>query len=194
MSALLGRDVKYATTSLQTLKPSQQDSSWKEDNVDALSAKRSRYDREATLPKFGFRPEEKSAVQSSYEVAHRIANCKKPHTIAEDIIKPCAEKMVELMIGPEAKKKIHQVSLSNDMNWRRIDIAADVCRQVWSKIKQSTLQASLQLAESTDTVLDSQFIAFYRYERKGEMKEEFLFCSALPTTTTAADILSWTLF
>ena len=99
MSALLGRDVKYVTTSLQTLKPSQQDSSWKEDNVDALSAKRSRYDREATLPKFGIRPEEKP-VQSSYEVAHRVEKCKKPHTIAENLIKPCAEKMVELMIGP----------------------------------------------------------------------------------------------
>uniref|UniRef100_UPI00358F567B protein FAM200C-like n=1 Tax=Myxine glutinosa TaxID=7769 RepID=UPI00358F567B len=161
----------------------------KEDNIDALSAKRSRYDREATLPKFGFRPEEKPALQSSYEVAYRIAKCKKPHTIAEDLIKPCTEKMVELMIGPEAKKKIQQVSLSNDTIRRRIDdMAADVCRQVCSEIKQSTLQASLQLDESTDTALESQLIAFARYERKGKMKEEFLFCNTLPTTTTAADI------
>uniref|UniRef100_UPI00358EF2FA protein FAM200C-like n=1 Tax=Myxine glutinosa TaxID=7769 RepID=UPI00358EF2FA len=161
----------------------------KEDNIDALSAKRSRYDREATLPKFGFRPDEKPALQSSYEVAYRIAKCKKPHTIAEDLIKPCTEKMVELMIGPEAKKKIQQVSLSNDTIRRRIDdMAADVCRQVCSEIKQSTLQASLQLDESTDTALESQLIAFARYERKGKMKEEFLFCNTLPTTTTAADI------
>uniref|UniRef100_UPI00358E9691 protein FAM200C-like n=1 Tax=Myxine glutinosa TaxID=7769 RepID=UPI00358E9691 len=161
----------------------------KEDNIDALSAKRSRYDREATLPKFGFRPEEKPALQSSYEVAYRIAKCKKLHTIAEDLIKPCTEKMVELMIGPEAKKKIQQVSLSNDTIRRRIDdMAADVCRQVCSEIKQSTLQASLQLDESTDTALESQLIAFARYERKGKMKEEFLFCNTLPTTTTAADI------
>uniref|UniRef100_UPI00358E6FFE protein FAM200C-like n=1 Tax=Myxine glutinosa TaxID=7769 RepID=UPI00358E6FFE len=141
------------------------------------------------FPKFGFRPEEKPALQSSYEVAYRIAKCKKPHTIAEDLIKPCTEKMVELMIGPEAKKKIQQVSLSNDTIRRRIDdMAADVCRQVCSEIKQSTLQASLQLDESTDTALESQLIAFARYERKGKMKEEFLFCNTLPTTTTAADI------
>lgn len=161
----------------------------KDDNVDALSAKRARYDHEATLPKFGFRLEEKPALQSSYEVAYRIVKCKKPHTIAEELIKPCTEKMVELMIGPEAKKKIQQVSLSNDTIRRRIaDMAADVCRQVCSEIKQSTLQASLQLDESTDTALESQLIAFARYEKEGKMKEEFLFCNTLPTTTTATDV------
>lgn len=161
----------------------------KDDNIDALSTKRARYDREATLPKFGFRPEEKPALQSSYEVAYRIVKCKKPHTIAEELIKPCTEKMVELMIGPEAKKKIQQVSLSNDTIRRRIDdMAADVCRQVCCEIKQSTLQASLQLDESTDTALESQLIAFARYEKEGKMKEEFLFCNTLPTTTTAKDV------
>uniref|UniRef100_A0A8C4WVN9 Uncharacterized protein n=1 Tax=Eptatretus burgeri TaxID=7764 RepID=A0A8C4WVN9_EPTBU len=161
----------------------------KEDNIEALSAKRSRYDCEATLSKFGFRTEEKPALQSSYEVAYRIAKCKKPHTIAEDLIKPCTEKMVELMIGTEAKKKIQQVLLSNDMIRRRIDdMAADVCRQVCSEIKQSMLQASLQLDESTDTALERKLIAVARYERKGKMKEELLFCNTLPTTKTAADI------
>ncbi|QQP39543.1 Uncharacterized protein FKW44_020461, partial [Caligus rogercresseyi] len=161
----------------------------KDDNIDAMSTKRARYDREATLPKFGFRPEEKPALQSSYEVAYRIVKCKKPHTIAEVLIKPCTEKMVELMIGPEAKKKIQQVSLSNDTIRRRIDdMAADVCRQVCCEIKQSTLQASLQLDESTETALESQLIAFARYEKEGKMKEEFLFCNTLPTTTTAKDV------
>ncbi|XP_068223938.1 protein FAM200C-like [Palaemon carinicauda] len=161
----------------------------KDDNIDALSTKRARYDCEATLPKFGFWPEEKPALQSSYEVAYRIVKCKKPHTIAEKLIKPCTEKMVELMIGPEAKKKIQQVSLSNDTIRRRIDdMAADVCRQICCEIKQSTLQASLQLDESTDTALESQLIAFARYEKEGKMKEEFLFCNTLPTTMTAKDV------
>ncbi|CAM1328903.1 Uncharacterised protein r2_g3806 [Pycnogonum litorale] len=34
-------------------------------------------------------------------------------------------------------------------------MAADVCQQVCSEIKQSTLQARLQLDESTDTALES---------------------------------------
>ena len=161
----------------------------KDNEVDALSAKRARYDLEAMLPHFEFRPEEKPALQCSYEVAYRIAKWKKPHTIAEDLIKSCVEKMVELMIGPGAKKKIQQLSLSNDTIRRRIDdMAADVCKQVRSEIKQRTLQASVQLDESTDIALESHLIAFARYEKEGKMKEEFLFCNTLPTTTTAVDV------
>ena len=123
MSELLGRDVKCVTTSLQTHKLSRQEATPKEGQWRRCSpsAKRARYDLEETLPDFEFRPEEKSALQCSYEVAYRIAKCKNPHTIAEDLIKPCAEKMVELMIGPGAKKKIQQLSLSKDTIRRRID-------------------------------------------------------------------------
>ncbi|KAF2365033.1 HAT C-terminal dimerization domain [Trinorchestia longiramus] len=161
----------------------------KDDNVEALSVKRARYDRQAPHLKFGLRPEDKPALQSSYEVAYRIAKCKMPHTIAEDLIKPCTEKIVELLVGPAAKKRIQIVSLSNDTIRRRInDMAADVCRQVCSEIKQSSLQASLQLDEFTDTALESQLIAFARYEKERKIKEEFLFCNTLPTTTTAADV------
>ena len=99
-----------------------------------------------------------------------------------------AEKMVELMFGPGAKKKIQQLSLSNDTIRLRIDMAADVCQQVCSEIKQSTLQASVQLDESTDIALESHLIFFARYEKEGKMKEEFLFCNTLPTTTTAVDV------
>ena len=72
------------------------------------------------------------------------SKCKKPYTIAEELIKPCAEKMVEKMIGSEAKKKIQQASLSNDTIFCRIDdMAAN--QQVYFEIKQSTLVASIQL-------------------------------------------------
>ena len=66
------------------------------------------------LPHFGFSPEEKPARSCSYNVAYRIAKCKNPHTIAEELIKPCAEKIVLLMIGPGAKQNTQQPSLSND--------------------------------------------------------------------------------
>lgn len=156
---------------------------------DALAAKRVRFDREATLNHFGFLPEEKPALQCSYEVAYRIARCKKPHTIAEDLIKPCAEKMVELLIGPAEKKKIQQISLSNNTIRRRIDdMAVNVCQQVCSEIKQSKIQASLQLDESTDCALENHLIAFARYEKEGKIKEEFLFCNTMPSTTTAVDV------
>ena len=99
-------------------------------------------------------------------MAYRIAKCKKPHTIAEERIKPCTEKMVKAMIESGAKKKIQQVLLSNDTIRRRIDeMPVNVFQQVCFEIKQSTLQANNQLNESTDSILESQVIAFARYEK-----------------------------
>ena len=82
-------------------------------NIETMSVKRARYDREASITHFGFLQEEKPALQCNYEVAYRIAKCKKPHTISVDLIKPCLEKMVKILIGSAAKKKIQQVSLLN---------------------------------------------------------------------------------
>ena len=63
-----------------------------DNDIDALSSKRVPYDLEATLPHLGFTLKEKSTLQCSYDVAYRFAKCKKPHIIAEELIKPCAEK------------------------------------------------------------------------------------------------------
>ena len=97
--------------------------------------------------------------------------------------------MVQIMIGSGAKKEIQQVSLANDIIRRRIDdMAANVCQQVCSAIKQSTLQASIQLDESTDSALESHLIALARFEKDRKMKEELLFSNTLSATTTAADV------
>ena len=63
-----------------------------------------------------------------------------------------------------------------------------MCQQVCSEIKQSTLQASIQLDKCTDSASESHWIAFARYEKDGKMKEEFLFSNTLSATTTAADV------
>ena len=92
--------------------------------------------------------------------------------------------MVEVMIGSGAKKKIQQVSLSNDTIRRWIDdMVANMC-----EIKQNTLQTSIQLDESADSALESHSIAFDRYEKNRKMKEEFLFSNTLSATTTASDV------
>ena len=62
----------------------------KDDDIDNLSAKTVQYDLE-TLLHLGFTAEEKPTLQCSYEVAYCIAKCKKPHTIAEKLIKRCAK-------------------------------------------------------------------------------------------------------
>jgi hypothetical protein len=51
---------------------------------------------------------------ASYKVAHRIAKCKKPHTIAEELILPAAVDMVNMMIGESAGKLCSKVPLSNN--------------------------------------------------------------------------------
>ena len=86
--------------------------------------------------------------------------------------------------------KIQQVSLSNNsiICPQIDDMASNVCQQVCSEIKQSTPQASIQLDESTNSVLESHLIAFARYEKDRKMKEEFLFNYKLSATTTAADV------
>ena len=118
--------------------------------------------------------EEKPTLQRSYEVAYQIAKCKKTHTIAEELIKPCAENMVEIIIRSGAKKKT-RVSLSNDTIHRRIDdIVANVCQQVCFKIKESTLQASIQLDGSTKRALESHLIVFARYEKDKKMESSCL--------------------
>lgn len=38
----------------------------------------------------------------------KIAQCKKPRIIVEDLIKTCTEKWMEIMIWPEAKKIIDE--------------------------------------------------------------------------------------
>ena len=67
-------------------------------------------------------------------------------------------------------------------------MAANVCQQICSEIKQSTLLGSIQLHESTDSALESHSIAFARYEKDRKMKEEFLFSNTLSAITTVGSI------
>jgi hypothetical protein len=61
----------------------------------------------------------------SYKAAHRIAKCKKPHTIAEELILSAAVDMVNIMIVESAGKLLSKVSLSNNTISRRIQHIAE---------------------------------------------------------------------
>ena len=69
MTLQLGRDVKCVIMTLQTKKHPRR----KDDDVDALSAKRVRYDLEATLPHLGIYGREK--VYSLMQLRGGILNC-----------------------------------------------------------------------------------------------------------------------
>ena len=68
---------------------------------------------------------------------------------------------------------------------RRIsDLADDIKQQVISDIKNAQFDLfSIQLDESIDVSACSQLIVFCRYFTNTNIKEEFLFCSALETNT-----------
>jgi hypothetical protein len=71
---------------------------------------------------------------ASYKAAHRIAKCKKPHTIAEELILPAVVDMMNIMVGESAGKLLSKVLLSYNTISRRIQhIAEDLNDQLIKK-------------------------------------------------------------
>jgi len=131
-----------------------------------------------------------ASIEASYHVALQIAKQKKAHTIGENLIKPCALKMVELMLGSESCKKLDAIPLSNDTISRRIkEMADDITLMLISELKSSAYgMFSIQLDESTDVANCSQLMVFVRWATTNNIKENILFCMPLETTTKGTDI------
>jgi len=130
-----------------------------------------------------------AATVASYEVAYLVAKCKKPHTIAETLIKPCVEIIVKNMLGEELANKVNSVQLSNSTIQRRIyDLHDDIESQLLSKIRESVL-FSIQLDESTDIESLSQLMCFVRYVDENSIQTDLLFCKPLSTTANATDVI-----
>jgi hypothetical protein len=115
-----------------------------------------------------------------------MASFKKPHAIAENLIKPSAMEMVKTVLGPDASKKLQQIPLSNNCIRNRINyMGDDIVNQLISDIKACSTKITIQLDESTDVENCSQLIAFVRYMRGDAIEEAFLFCKPLQRTSTA---------
>ncbi|KAI6651159.1 zinc finger BED domain-containing protein 5-like [Oopsacas minuta] len=72
-----------------------------------------------------------AGLRASYMVALRIAQEKKPHTIAENLILPSCKDIVHCILGDSAEKKLASLPLSNDTIKRRItDMADDIEQQL----------------------------------------------------------------
>ncbi|KAF2364662.1 hypothetical protein FHG87_004574 [Trinorchestia longiramus] len=155
-----------------------------------FKVKKARFDERATLPILGFVPIKKPILTASYEVAYLIAKQGKPHTIGETLVKPAVLKIANMMLGKEAEVKLSQINLSNDTISDRIeDMSRDILAQVVADLISSPTKFSLQLDETIDVFNSSQLAVFVRYVKDDVMKEDFLFCKPLTTTTTkAADV------
>ncbi|GFS98912.1 SCAN domain-containing protein 3 [Trichonephila clavipes] len=121
-------------------------------------------------------------LKRHFETLH--ARCKKPHTIAEELILPAAIEIVETMFGDNFAKELQSIPLSNDTVSRRIDdIAEDVEQQLFGKLRDKLF--SIQLDEATDSNKDAHFIAYVRFWDDMSAVEELLFCKPIKLKATA---------
>uniref|UniRef100_A0A3B4U0T5 HAT C-terminal dimerisation domain-containing protein n=1 Tax=Seriola dumerili TaxID=41447 RepID=A0A3B4U0T5_SERDU len=129
----------------------------------------------------------KCALKASYLVARRVAQSKKPFTIAEELVLPAAVDMCREMIGEAAAKKLLTIPLSNDTVSHRIaDMTSDIQQQLLERIKSSTF-FSLQMDESTDVTNAALLLVFVHYRWDSSLHEDILFCGELPTRATAQE-------
>ena len=132
----------------------------------------------STISKFTQLPSK--ALLASYLVADRIAKCKKPYSIAEEIILPAAIDLASTMIREGAAEKLKLVPLSHDTVCRRIgDMALDIHDQLIDRMKER--EFSLQLDEATDSSQDAHLICYVRFvDFSGHnLVEELLFCKPI---------------
>jgi len=128
------------------------------------------------------------ALKASYLVAELVAKSKKPHTVAETLILPACKAIVNEMLGPDAVKEVAKVPLSNNTIARRIDdMSADIEKVVLEKIRISG-KFALQLDESTDISGHAQLLANVRFVDGDAIRENFLFCKAMPGKTTGEEM------
>ena len=148
--------------------------------------KKARYEVSGTLDKYGYIPTEKPLLVASYKIAYRIAKQKKPHSIAETQIKPCALEMTEMVCGSDQRRKREGIPMSNNVVKSRIDdISENILKQVREELATSSFPFSLQLDKSTDVSYCSQLVC---YVNGNEIKEEFLFCEPLLETAKASNV------
>ncbi|KAE9529996.1 hypothetical protein AGLY_011458 [Aphis glycines] len=123
-------------------------------------------------------------LSASFKISQLIVKSKKPHTIGENVLKPCLLTAVEEILGAEAKKKIQEIPLSNNTVKARIDkMSFDIEEQLLVKIKNSPFFA-LQCDESTDVSQCCQLLGFVRFlDNDNLIKEELLLLQELGTTS-----------
>ena len=84
------------------------------DSRDTFLQKKARFEVSGTSDKYGFVPTEKPLLVASYKIEYRIAKEKKPHSIAETLIQPCALEMTEIVVARirEENLKVYQCQVT----------------------------------------------------------------------------------
>jgi hypothetical protein len=150
-----------------------------ESKLKAMREQKTTFAKHAKIPS--------KALLASYRVAYQVAKCKKPHTIAEQLILPAAMDMVSIMLGEAAAKQLMNIPLSDTTISRRIlDLAEDINDQLIDKLKGKDF--SLQLDEATDNNNDGHLICYVRFIDSGVFHEDLLFCRTIKSQARAVDL------
>jgi len=137
----------------------------------------------AALHKYA-KTDNENATEASFMLSYRIARAGKPHTIAEDLIKPCMTEIVGCVLGEDAAKKITAVQCSNNVISDRIlKISDHIQDELIFRLKNSNIFA-IQVDESTDVAGLSILLGFVRYRFKESIEGDLFLCAPLETNTT----------
>ena len=84
---------------------------------------------------------QKPLLRASYEVAYQSIQVKATHSAKKNRIKLCAIRMVELVLGTEAAKKMKGLPLSNDVIADGIaNMSCDILDKIVQEIKDSPIR------------------------------------------------------
>ena len=141
-----------------------------------------------TLLKKYVKTDHENATKASFLLSYRIARTGKPHTIAEDLIKPCMADVVTCILGEEAAQKVAMVQCSNNTVSNRIHKISEHIEEELLQRLQKCSAFSLQLDESTDVAQLSILLVFVRYDFESSIEEDLFLCTSLETKTTGEEI------
>lgn len=80
-----------------------------------------------------------------------VCKGKEAHTIAEELLKPCAMEKTEIALCAEAQKKLQQVPLTKDLILPGVhDMSHHILQNVAKHMTGSPIKVDNQLDESTD--------------------------------------------
>ena len=124
-------------------------------------------------------------------MAHRIAECKKLRTSAEEVILCATVDFACTIIGEGAAKKLNLVTLSDDTMCCRIgNMAENIYDQQIDQMKQRDF--GLQLDEATDDSRDAHLNCYARFVdfSKQNLEEELIFCKPIELRRRGIDLFN----
>ena len=131
------------------------------------------------------------AQLASFKVAYGIAKCKKPHTIAEELVLPAALDLVSTMTGESAAQKLQAVLLLNNIISRKSDKISDISDQLVAKMRGNEYSLPLDEATISTCDKDAYLTCYVRFiDNDDNIVEDLLFCKPILTNCKAHELFA----